>query len=801
MATLRLPGLLTGIDTNKLISQLMAVERRTLNTYEDRISLWEQRQTALNNLESNLSTLRSSIRALSDADELRAFNVTSSDSEIITAEASYNAFEGNHTVVVNQLASAERWVHTAGLEYAEDYVGDGDPGTFIYSYNNKETVITTTSETTLEDLVGLINNDANNPGVTASLLYYNGTYHLVLNGNEAGTDYKIFVNSSSTEVWQSDGAFTVNSDNATLSTKITDLDQFEWNGDSALSGNEQIEITGADHNGNAISQVDLDITEHTTIGHLISEINDAFDGIATARFENGEIILTDKTSGTSNLSITLTYDQGSGNTMLNGLGMSFSTEGGSTTANLEGFAPGDFTLSQVAQDSKIKVDGFPSDSPVAEVQHLNFVDRASGGTWTLTYDGQTTADLSYDATTAEVQAALEALPNVSAGDITVGGDRLSINNGTMTFTFTDTAGDVNMLVIDPSSLTPSDPSNWLMTEQTKGQDGWISRSSNTVDDVIYGVALHLHDTTDANGEAITLTRNTESVKEKLSSLVDAYNLVVTYIEEVAGYDEDTETRGVLTGDYVVSTIKTLLRDPLVAQTSGFIEDIDSFLMPGQIGLELDRDGILSLDTNVFDEAIANDYMDVLALIGADKTGSSDSNTIEFYGASSNYTTAGSYRIKVEYDASGDIYKAWIKLSSEDDSQYREATINGNVITGNSTFDDNGDPVYPENALQVTAPTTGTPSSTIYATVRVKQGFAGAMEDVLDRILKSSTGAMDIDQEHVEDQIEYLEDKIELEEYRLEQREARLVTRFAALERTLALLQNQMAALGFGYTQS
>ena len=186
MATLRLPGLLTGIDTTTLISQLMAVQRRTLNTYEERISLWEQRQTALSTLESKLSTLRSSIRALSDADELRAFNVASSDSDILTAEASYNAFEGNHTVIINRLATAERSVHTNGLEYAEDYVG---AGTFIYSYNHKETVLTTTSETTLEDFAGLINNDANNPGVTASLLYFNDAYHLVLNGNDAGSDY------------------------------------------------------------------------------------------------------------------------------------------------------------------------------------------------------------------------------------------------------------------------------------------------------------------------------------------------------------------------------------------------------------------------------------------------------------------------------------------------------------------------------------------------------------------------------------------------------------------------------------
>jgi flagellar capping protein FliD len=282
------------------------------------------------------------------------------------------------------------------------------------------------------------------------------------------------------------------------------------------------------------------------------------------------------------------------------------------------------------------------------------------------------------------------------------------------------------------------------------------------------------------------------VREKLSSLVDAYNFVVTYIEEVAGYDEVSETRGVLTGDYVVSTIKSLLRDPLVAQTSGFIQDIDSFLMPGQIGIELDRDGILNLNTNIFDEAIAEDYMDVLALIGADKTGSSDSNTIEFYGASSNYTTAGTYDVEVVVSA-GAITSAKIKLSTE--STYRTATYNGNIVTGDSTFDDNSDPVYAENGLQLSVDLSQ--DGTFTATVRVKQGFTGVIEDVLDRVLKATTGAVDINQERVDDQIEYLEDKIELEEYRLEQREARLVTRFAVLEKTLALLQSQMGALGFG----
>jgi len=42
---------------------------------------------------------------------------------------------------------------------------------------------------------------------------------------------------------------------------------------------------------------------------------------------------------------------------------------------------------------------------------------ATAGSFTLTVDGATTAAIDYDATAAEVQAALEALPNVASGDV------------------------------------------------------------------------------------------------------------------------------------------------------------------------------------------------------------------------------------------------------------------------------------------------------------------------------------------------------------------------------------------------
>ena len=791
MSPIRLPGLVTGIDTNTLVAQLIALQRYTLDMYEKSRSLWEEKKDALNTLETKLSTLRTTLRTLSDAGELRAFSVASSDSDYLTAEASYNAFEGNHTVAINQLANAERWVHTAGEKYAEDYVGEG---TFIYSYNYKETSITTTATTTLEDLVGLINNDANNPGVTATLLYYNGAYHLVLNGNEAGTDYQVKINLGDTEVMKSNSEFTYNNDNATLSTKIMDLDQFSGTLDDADAYTEHIDITDAeDHFGVAIPPAVINITEKTTIGHLISEINDALGGKAKAVFENGKIVLTDSEDGTSSLTITLTWDADGGTTSLSGLAISQTNAGTDGVANLSGYALSNFTLSQAAQDSKVKVDGFPSSAAVSEVQTASLSAAPASGTFTLTYRGETTAAINWNATADDIKAALELLSTVNTDDITVSGP---IADGT-TFMFASSLGNVDLIMIN-SSLKDGGAGDITVSiaETRAGSDGYIRRSSNTVDDVIYGVTLHLHDVTDSNGKEITLTRDIESVKEKLNSMISAYNLAVNYIKERTGYDGVSKVAGVLQGDYIVTDIRSQVHSPLISRTSGFIMDIDTFLMPAQIGLEIDSDGLLNLDVNVFDEAIAEDYMGALAIIGADKTGSSTSDIVEFYGASGRYTTAGNYDVKVEVNG-GVITSAKIKLSTE--STYRDATFSAdsNIITGDTTFNDNGDPVYPENSLQFSVDlsqdgTYGTDENPIV--IRVKQGFTGAIEDVIDRVLKTTTGSLQIAQKYADDTLDELKDRIEDEKKRLDVREARLIMQFAKLEATLAILQTQMAGL-------
>lgn len=670
MSGVQLSGLSTGIDTEALVKSLVQIERNRINLYKSRQETYTGRKDALDELKTKLEALRNAVGDLSDSNGLRAYTTSTSNEDIVTAESSSTAYEGSHTVVVNQLASAERWVHTSGLEYAESFVG---AGTFIFSYNNEEMVITTTAETTLEDLVGLINNDANNPGVTANLLSYNGAYHLVLNGNDAGSDYEVKINTSNTEEWKATLSLTVGTEDASLSDKIRDLDQFS----GVFAGDESITISGTMHDGTAVSYT-MAVNENTTLAHLIGEINDAFGGTATATLVNGDIHLTSNTCGASQMTLNLAYNSGSGSTALDLPTISQSTVGGSVTANLAGFAAADFVKTQSAQDCQFKVDGFPT-----------------------------------------------------------------------------------------------------------GTDEWLTRSSNTVGDVIRGVTLHLLDTGTVQ---VSLTRNTEDIQSRLNTWISAYNDVMSYVDENTEYDKDTKKAGVLMTDRTVTDILTNVRQALVRQTSGFVVDVDSFLMPGQVGVELDGDGQLSLDSKVFDEAISKNYLGVLALIGADKTGSSNSNTVKFYGTSSKNTSAGTYNVEVTVSG-GAITGARIKLA--DETTWRDAGFNENVIIGDSTFNAYNRAVNPENGLQLSVDLRQ--DGTFTATVRVKQGFTGAMEDTLDNILDNSIGMLVMDQNQIRDQIDTLQGRIDSEEDRLDRYEQRLVAKYARLESTMTLLQSQLWA--------
>lgn len=87
-----------------------------------------------------------------------------------------------------------------------------------------------------------------------------------------------------------------------------------------------------------------------------------------------------------------------------------------------------------------------SDTAVREVQTATVTGGPTGGTFTLTYDGQTTAPIAYNADAAAVEAALVALSNISPGDVTVTGNA----GGPYTVTFGGSKYGVNVSQITAS---------------------------------------------------------------------------------------------------------------------------------------------------------------------------------------------------------------------------------------------------------------------------------------------------------------------------------------------------------------
>ncbi|WP_112678862.1 hypothetical protein [Micromonospora saelicesensis] len=84
-----------------------------------------------------------------------------------------------------------------------------------------------------------------------------------------------------------------------------------------------------------------------------------------------------------------------------------------------------------------------------EVQTLTVTGTPTGGTYTLTFSGQTTAAIPYNATAAQVRTALEALSNIGTGNVTTAG---GAHPGTpITVTFTGTLANTNVAQMTASS--------------------------------------------------------------------------------------------------------------------------------------------------------------------------------------------------------------------------------------------------------------------------------------------------------------------------------------------------------------
>lgn len=168
----------------------------------------------------------------------------------------------------------------------------------------------------------------------------------------------------------------------------------------------------------------------------------------------------------------------------------------------------------------------------------------------------------------------------------------------------------------------------------------ITRSSNTITGAIEGVTLNLIGKSQA-GTPTNLTIGQDSSKafDAIKGFVDQYNNVMTAVNDVATYNQETRTAGVLLGDSSVRGMVNQLRGILNSEVS----DNGSYNSLSSIGIKTQRDGSLDLDTEALQNAISDDPEAIGRLLGV--VGQNSDSLVKFSGYLSTSKT-GIYDINV-----------------------------------------------------------------------------------------------------------------------------------------------------------
>jgi flagellar hook-associated protein 2 len=180
-SNLALSGLASGVDTSAIVEQLMAIERQSTTRIQNRQYAVTGMQSALKDVASKLSTLKSAAAALgSDAAWKQVQTVESSDTRVLVSQTG-GAGIGGHTIQVNRLASSMQ----RGFQFP-----GGTAGTITIAANADATntmSIDVTAGMTIQQLADAINAKSTGPVVAAVVKNAADEDRIVLSSRTTGS--------------------------------------------------------------------------------------------------------------------------------------------------------------------------------------------------------------------------------------------------------------------------------------------------------------------------------------------------------------------------------------------------------------------------------------------------------------------------------------------------------------------------------------------------------------------------------------------------------------------------------------
>ena len=136
----------------------------------------------------------------------------------------------------------------------------------------------------------------------------------------------------------------------------------------------------------------------------------------------------------------------------------------------------------------------------------------------------------------------------------------------------------------------------------------MTRTSNTVTDAITGITLNL--VKEGGSTKLTVANNTAAVTSAVSAFVKAYNDAVSSIKMMTAYDAANKKASVLTGDSTARSIQSKLSALIGTSVSGITGGISHL---SDVGINMQKDGTLALDSSKLSTALADTSKDVSSL--------------------------------------------------------------------------------------------------------------------------------------------------------------------------------------------
>lgn len=214
-------GLGNGTDFDALITKLVQVEQSRITTLQTWKQSWVDKQECFQELNTAMLSLKSTLEGMDTEGEFLVKTTDSTNSSILTATTGSNALDGSHEITVARLATAKAMVTDTGYASADvDINSSSTDATFAYVYQGTTYSLSVGANASLTDLASIINNDPNNAGVKAGVVYDGSQYYLQLRGMDTGDSASLTISSNTTLTGFTAADFDTITSNASAQLKL-----------------------------------------------------------------------------------------------------------------------------------------------------------------------------------------------------------------------------------------------------------------------------------------------------------------------------------------------------------------------------------------------------------------------------------------------------------------------------------------------------------------------------------------------------------------------------------------------------